>query len=154
MSRSGIWVRSNTEGPSTLKQDPSVGVTRILCNSVLAEYRDTRAAPFRLHRDGLAGCPEDNNTVYSSNKRDSCAVTGQRRHRFYKYGFRQISDLSGNARHVPFASVLIRVLFSKKVPLLRMLEQDKGTKALFIYPTKVSFDTHDFVTGLNSSSRL
>lgn len=34
--------------------------------------------------------------------------------------------------------MLTTVPISKKVPLLQMLEHDKGTKALFIYPTKVS----------------
>jgi DEAD/DEAH box helicase domain-containing protein len=29
---------------------------------------------------------------------------------------------------------------SPKVPLLRILEQDEGAKALFIYPTKVGLD--------------
>jgi hypothetical protein len=43
---------------------------------------------------------------------------------------------------------------SQKVPLLRMLEEDKGTKALFIYPTKVSPYLPTTMMGLNALSRL
>jgi DEAD/DEAH box helicase domain-containing protein len=52
-----------------------------------------------------------------------------------------------------FASVLIHAYFHK-VPLLRMLEQDKETKALFIYPTKVSPYPPATTIGLNALSRL
>lgn len=85
---------------------------RMPCHNILTKPRDTRPASFRIHRGGVAGCPENNNTVYSSNKRDSGAVKRERRHCVHEYGFRQISDLSGNVGNVPFASVLIRVLFS------------------------------------------
>jgi hypothetical protein len=95
-----------------LKQDPLVGAARMPCYNILTKRRDTRPTSFRIHRGGLAGCSENNKTVYSSNKRDSCAVERERRHCVHKYGFREISDLSGNVRHVPFASVLIRVLVS------------------------------------------
>lgn len=139
MTKSGIWTRSDTERPLKLRQDPSVGVMRILYYITLENCRDTRPASFWFHHDGVAGCPENYNAVFSSNKRDSRAVSRERRYRFHKYGLWQISDLPGNVYHSFFARVLILVLFQQKVPLLRMLEQDKGAKALFIYPTKVSF---------------
>lgn len=94
--RSGITIRSVTEGQSMLKQHPLVGAARMPCHNILTKPRDTRPASFRIHRGGVAGCPENNNTVYSSNKCDSGAVKRERRHCVHEYGFRQISNLSGN----------------------------------------------------------
>lgn len=79
-----------------LKKDPLVGAARITCHNILTDRRDTSPTSFRNHQGGLAGCPENNNTLYSSNKCDSCTVEWKRRYCVHKYGFRQISDLSGN----------------------------------------------------------
>ena len=137
-----------------LKKEPLVGAARINCHNILTKRRDTLPASFRNYQGGLAGCPENNNTVYSSNKCDSCTVEWKRRYCVHKYGFRQISDLSGNVRNCSLCVRTNPCLFSQKVPLLRMLEQDKGTKALFIYPTKVSPYPPATIIGLNALSRL
>jgi hypothetical protein len=137
-STSRRGVASDTEGPLMLKQDPLVGAVRTPCHNILTKRRDTRSASLRNHRGGLARCSENNNIILPSDRRDGCAVRREGRHRVYKYGFRQVSDLSGNVCDVFFESVLIRALFLQKVPLLQILEQDNGAKALFIYPTKVS----------------
>ena len=99
-NRSGICNRSSTEGPLKLKKDPLVRVSRIACHNILTKRRDTSPASFRNHQGGFAGCSEDNNTLYSSNKCDSCTVEWKRRYCVHKYGFRQISDLSGNVRNL------------------------------------------------------
>jgi hypothetical protein len=104
---------------------------------ILAKCSDTRPASFRPYHDGVARRPRNNNTIFSSDKCDSCAVSRERRHCLYKYGLRQISDLSGKVHYNIIACDLTRVRFLQKVPFLRMLEQDKGAKAIFIYPTKV-----------------
>jgi hypothetical protein len=129
--------RLSTEGFLMLKRDPMVGTARITCHDILTKRRDTSPASFRNHQGGLAGCSENNDTLYSSNKCDSCTVEWKRRYCVHKYGFGQISDLSGNVQNCSLCVRTNPCLFPQKVPLLRMLEQDKGTKALFIYPTKV-----------------
>lgn len=121
---------------------------------ILVKCRDARPASFRSYHGGVAGRPRNNNTIFSSNKCDSCAVSRERRHCFYKYGLRKISDLSGKIHYNPIACDLTRVRFLQKVPFLRMLEQDKEAKAIFIYPTKVGLQfIRDFGRGL-SPSRL
>lgn len=137
-----------------LKKDPLVGAARITCHNILTKCRNSSPASFRNHQGGPVGSSENNNTLYSSNKCDSCTVEWKRRHCFHQYGIRQISDLPGNVRN---SSLYVRTnpcLFSQKVPLLRMLEQDKGTKALFIYPTKVSSYQPATIVGLKALSRL
>jgi hypothetical protein len=153
-NRSGICNKLSTEGPLMLKKDPLVGAARITCHNILTKRRDTSSASFRSHQGGLAGCSENYNTLYSSNKCDSCTVEWERRYCVHKHGFRQISDLSGNVRNRFLCVRTNPCLFPQKVPLLRMLEQDKGTKALFIYPTKVSPYPPATIKGMNSLSRL
>jgi hypothetical protein len=98
-NRSGTCNRLSTEGPLMPKKDPLVGAARITCHHILTKRRDTSPASFRNHQSCLAGCSENNNTLYSSNKCDSCTVEWKRRHCVHKYGFRQISDISGNVRN-------------------------------------------------------
>src|SRR6266576_6458504 len=98
-NRSGICNRLSTEGPLMLKKDPLVGAARITCYNILTKLRDTSSASFRNHQGGLAGCSKNNNTLYSPNKCDSCTVEWKRRYCVHKYGFREISDLSGNIRN-------------------------------------------------------
>jgi hypothetical protein len=131
-----------------------VGAARIICENILTKCRDTSSASFRSHQGGLARCSENNNTLYSSSKCNSCAVEWKRCYCVHKYGFGKISDLSGNVRKCSLYVLTNPCLFSQKVPLLRMLEEDKGTKAIFIYPTKVSPYLPATITGLNALSRL
>ena len=121
---------------------------------ILAKCRNTRPASFRHYHGGVAGRPRNNNTIFSSNKCDSCAVSTERRHCLYEYSLWQISDLSGKDHYNRIACDLTRVRLLQKVPFLRMLEQDKEAKAIFIYPTKVSLQfIRGFGRGL-SPSRL
>lgn len=76
---------------------------------ILGKCRDTRPASFRPYHGGVAGRQRNSNTLFSSNKCDSCAVSRERRHCLYKYGLRQISDLSGKVHCNPIACDLTRV---------------------------------------------
>ena len=129
ISTSRRRIGSDTEGPLMLKQDPLVGAMRIPFHNILTKRRDTRSASLRNHRGGLARCAKNNNTILPSDRCVGCAVRREGRHRVYKYGFRQISDLSGNVCNVPFESVFNRVLFSQgsAVANARAGQWSKGT---------------------------
>lgn len=113
-NRGGICNRLSTEGPLMLKKDSLVGAARITCHNILTNRRDTSPASLGNHQGGLAGCSEDNSTLYSSNKCDSCTVEWKRRYCVHKYGFRQISDLSGNVRNCSLCVRTNPCLFSQK----------------------------------------